>query len=301
MPISLIPTSSHARRLPVAIRKRLTHLGSTGIAIGILLTSSSALASPQQQIIAQSTGEATANGNASTNVVYIPPPDAGTPQPTGGTGSRGGCRYDRDRPALASLVGQPHLTLTTRDRPTIWIYVPYSATEAPTGTLSLQQGDEELYRGAFSLASSELAPLGVIGVSLPETAPALVTGQSYDWFVDVHCTAAIEDGAAADTDPAVLAGRVERVNISNELATELATAQSGLEAAAAYGNHHIWYDLLTDLARLRLETGQNLELDTAWRDLLSDSDSVGLEPWATEAIVGEVIAGERPAQDSAIE
>ena len=295
MTIHLKPDLFHVQRVPRPIRKGLTHLGLRGIAVGVVLASSAVFVLPPLQAIQPGIDGATIGG-ARKAVIYTPPPDAGTPQPTGGTGSRGGCRYDSDRPSLISLGGQPHLMLTTSDRPTLWIYVPYSHMEAPTGTFSLQQGDNELYRGDFRLANTP----GVIGISLPEAAPSLVAGQDYEWFVDIHCTAAIDDGTDADADPAILEGFVQRVPISDALVTDLANAQSDLDAVAAYGKHHIWYDLLTTLARLRLEAGPNAGLDTTWTDILS-TDPVFLESWAMEPLLEEVTVGASGAEENTSE
>ncbi|MEM7062709.1 MAG: DUF928 domain-containing protein [Cyanobacteria bacterium P01_B01_bin.77] len=282
MTVPFNPKCLKSLQLPQITNIGIKSLGSFSIVVGIILGSNASFALPSANVIQ------TNADNTNKNVAYSPPPDAGTPKPTGGTGSRGGCLYESERPSLASLVGQPHLMLTTSERPVLWIYVPYSPTEAPTGTFSLQQGDNELYRGDFNLAATP----GVVGISLPDTSPSLVAGQDYEWFIDLHCTVAIDDGTNVEPDPAILEGFIQRVPISDALSTELANAQSGLDTVAAYGNHHIWYDLLTELARLRLETGPNPELNTVWTDLLSDPNSVLLETWATETLVEEVIAGE---------
>ncbi|NET51298.1 MAG: DUF928 domain-containing protein [Merismopedia sp. SIO2A8] len=228
---------------------------------------------------------AMAIGSQNKSAPYTPPPEAGTPEPTGATGSRGGCVDIPDRPPLAALVGQPHLMLTTSDRPIFWIYVPYSTAEAPSGVLSLQQGGDALYEGEFSLMSTP----GVVGIRLPETAPSLVAGQEYDWFIDIHCVAAAGHSSEPESALGSVDGLVQRVNPSDALVNDLSAAQTGLERVAAYGRHHLWYDWVTELAQLRLTTEDNAELKMIWMDVLSDEETVLLEPWSSEPLTGEII------------
>ena len=268
---------------PWAKRMALVFLSIAPIApivIDIALSNSTALALPKSV-------QNPKNLNTK-SAPYTPPPEAGTPTPTGGTGSRGGCVNIPDRPPLAALVGQPHLMLTTSDRPVFWIYVPYSPKEAPSGFLSLQQGDNAIYETTFDLTSTP----GVVGIPLPESAPSLVAGQEYDWFMDINCVAAVEEETQVSNNsgnsPGSLDGVVRRTEVSDALARDLNQAQTGLDIVAAYGRHHIWYDWLTELARLRLDMTSNLELVNTWTTVLSDNQTVLLEAWATEPLVGEV-------------
>ncbi|WP_287280208.1 DUF928 domain-containing protein [Okeania sp. SIO2G5] len=265
------------------------------IAFGVALWSSPAFALPVHSIIQERFYKNTPNKNAP----YTPPPDAGTPTPTGGTGSRGGCVNIPDLPPTAALVGQPHLMLTTSDRPVFWIYVPYTPEEAPSGLLSLQQGDNAVYEGTFSLDSADAVIPGVVGIRLPETAPSLVAGQEYDWFVEINCMAAIGNDVGFSDTTVTLDGLVQRVEISEALASDLSQAKTGLDVVAVYGRHHLWYDWLTALARLRLEADSNPEwsraelnhsaLETTWTTVLSDMQTVLLETWSREPLVGEVV------------
>lgn len=282
---------SFSKAIKPTIRPNLRWLKRLAIALSVTLWSSPAFALPLHSNFTQNLHNKSAP--------YTPPPDAGTPMPTGGTGSRGGCVDIHDRPPLAALVGQHHLMLTTSDRPVFWIYVPYTPEEASSGFISLQQGDNAIYEGTFSLASaSESVTPGVVGIQLPTSAPSLVAGQEYDWFIDINCVMAIDNSKVSDDTPESLDGLVQRVEVSDDLANDLSQAQTGLEVVAAYGRHHIWYDWLTELARLRLATEadnkldntglNNTELDTTWTTVLSDKQTVLLDTWATEPLVGEI-------------
>ena len=291
MQILNLSTPSHP-----SIRPNLGWAKGMVLAFSLALWSSPALALPQPFQLQNK------------NAPYTPPPDAGTPVTNGGTGSRGGCVDNPDRPPLAALVGQPHLMLTTSDRPVFWIYVPYTPEEAPSGFISLQQGDYAIYEGNFSLAvtpeavTSEAVTPGVVGIQLPESAPSLVAGQEYDWFIDIHCVAAIDDGSVSDNTPHSLNGLVQRVGgtEAEALASDLSQANTGLEVVATYGRHHIWFDWLTELARLRLAAESNAEgispevdnaeLETTWTTVLSDEKNVLLETWATVPLGGEIVS-----------
>jgi hypothetical protein len=229
---------------------------------------------------------------------YQPPPGTGTPPTRGGTGSRGGCVFKEDLPPLTGLVGQEHLMLTVSEQPTIWIYTPYSAEEAPSGSIYLQQGRRTVFRGTFDL--QEVAAPGIVGINFPADLPPLEIGEDYRWVIDVNCIAPSEATATSDDglDPAIFRGQVQRVEISPALADDLAKAETELDRVAAFGANSIWYDMLTELARLRMLSGPDADalvelepyLEAAWVDLLSDEENVGLQDFAEVPLVGETTA-----------
>lgn len=219
---------------------------------------------------------------------YTPPPDRGTPPSNKTTGSRGNCLFDGHRPALAALVGQPHLPWTISDRPTLWFYNPYTAAETLRAELILQSDatDQELYRGSLSLGDQP----GIQGVQLPAAIAPLQVGQTYRWYIDIYCPAQTTAIATdfADTTPASLTGVVERVATPVELSQGLkAVGGDGEEAIALYGQNHLWYDLLTALARQRLENPGDRTLQQLWQTLLQDEANVGLAFLSEEPLIGE--------------
>ncbi|NJN32478.1 MAG: DUF928 domain-containing protein [Synechococcales cyanobacterium RM1_1_8] len=222
---------------------------------------------------------------------YTPPPDRGTPPSTHTTGSRGSCFRHSDRPPLAALVGQGHLSWTISDRPTIWIYNPYTQAEAVKAELVLQaeSGDRELYRGTFPLGQ---AP-GIQGIPWPAALAPTEVGQVYRWYVDISCEGmagagglASGSGAGASV-PASLTGLVERVSGPPGLGGA-DQAGAGLGAIARYGQSHLWYDMVTALAQLRLASPGEPELARLWRELLGDEANVGLGFLAEAVLLGEV-------------
>lgn len=207
----------------------------------------------------------------------------GTPTSSGGTGSRGNCLFKADKPPLTRLGGEGRLRLTTSDRPTFWVYVPYSAKEASSGEFVLQEGEDELYRASVPLPTQP----GVVGVVLPAQAKALEVGKTYRWYFDVNC------GTTSQATPASVTGIVKRVEIAPSLSQALTTAKTSLNRAASYAKHGIWYETLSELAQLRLRDPQNFQFKTAWIQLLNDS-KIGLESVAQEDLAGILTASSPP-------
>ncbi|MEM9219908.1 MAG: DUF928 domain-containing protein [Cyanobacteria bacterium P01_F01_bin.150] len=291
-PLASVHLSRFFKVINPAMRPNIQWIKGAALAFSVAVLGTSSLGLPAQATFAEDIQNKSA--------AYVPPPEAGTPEPTGGTGSRGGCEAVSERPPLAALVGQRHLKLTTSDRPVFWIYVPYTPKEAPSGFLSLQQGDNAIYEGTFSLATtSELSTPGIVGIRLPESAPSLVAGQEYDWYIDINCVDVTGENVNSVGTPANLYGSVQRVEVTEGLARDLLQSQTGLDVVAAYGKHHIWYEWLTELARLRLDSDNNVglshtelnsaELENTWTTVLSDQQTVLLDSWASEPLVGEIV------------
>jgi len=249
----------------------------------IALGAASIIGTPEF-LLAQS-DERTNSHTQNTAISFIPaqqdPPNRGTPESKEGTGSRGDCLYKPSLPTLKSLAGKAYLKLTARDRPSVWIYTPYTQTEATYGEFSLQDKDHEIYHTRFQLPAKP----GIVGIGLPSTVAPLATGKQYRWYFDINCSAS----ASSDdlSTPASLTGIVERVSVSANFARELKTAPKPLNRIATYAQHGIWYDVVTELAQLRLEQPENPTLKQAWSKLLSDRD-VDLEEISSEPILGRV-------------
>ena len=227
----------------------------------------------------------TNNYSENIEISFIPaqqePPDRGTPISNEGTGSRGDCFYKPSLPPLKSLAGKDHLKLTASDRPTFWVYLPYTQAEAPYGEFSLQNGDNEIYRTRFQLPAKP----GIVSVSLPSTVAPLEVGKKYRWYFDINCSTSVSSDDLST--PACLTGIVERVTFSENFARELKTASKPLNKIATYAKQGIWYDALTELAQLRLQQPENPILKRAWNKLLSDQH-VNLEEISSEPILGSV-------------
>ena len=225
------------------------------------------------------------NNSQEEQIDFIPAnielPDRGTPPANEGTGSRGDCLYKKDMQPLTRLVGAYHLKLTVNEYPTFWFYVPYTPQEAPLGEFSLQDGEKEVYRAAFQLSATP----GIVGITLPSTAPSLAERKEYRWYLDINCPrlASSEESIT----PASLTGIVTRLAPPSELAQELKVAPTPLAKIKIYAKYGVWYETLTELAQLRLNEPQNSSLEKTWVELLN-SPNIGLERIAQEPIVGSV-------------
>lgn len=226
------------------------------------------------------------------SVRYVPPPDRGTPTSDRGTGSRGDCLYQADLPPLAALVGQSHLSLTVSDHPTLWAYIPYTTADASQGEVIIQveASDLEIYRGSFPLSSTP----GIVGIRLPDTMPALAVGEEYRWYIDIPCSPVARMGLAALVEPATLTGLVKRVEVLPALMQALETAPTAAERMEIYGNHHIWYDLLSELAELRLMANPNPQIEQLWVNLLSDPMGANLEGFSQLPLIEATTASSPP-------
>ncbi|MFB2876652.1 DUF928 domain-containing protein [Floridanema aerugineum] len=213
------------------------------------------------------------------------PPDRGTPRTNQGTGSRGNCLYKQNSPPLTALVGANNLELTTKERPTFWVYIPYTSEEAPSGEFSLQDGDEDVYRTRFQLTATP----GIVSVTLPPAVKPLEVGKTYRWYFEINCP---NTQRTARSAPASVTGVVRRISPSSNLENALKSAQNPLEKIAAYAQNSVWYDALTELAQLRLNQSQNAEIERIWVELLSDRN-IGLQSLAKEPIAGNVTTNSR--------
>lgn len=224
------------------------------------------------------------NSGASIKIRFVlanpEPPERGTPYSNRGTGSRGDCLYKQDKPPLTSLVGSNNLDLTVSDRPTFWVYVPYTQQEAPSGEFSLQDGENEVYRTRFQLPATP----GIVSISLPANQKPLEVGKTYRWYFEMNCR---PREAGDQVTAAFVTGLVRRVAPSAALNNALNSAKNPLQRIAAYAQYSIWYDTLTELARLRSNPAQNPGIEGIWVEVLSDRN-IGLENIAPESVVGNV-------------
>jgi len=182
-----------------------------------------------------------------------PPPIPLPPDRSGGGGSRGECPASAVTLAPASQ-GQT-VGSTASDRPTLWAYLPFALTPNTPAVLVIKDvsSGADLYKSPPITA----APIGIASFPLPASAPALVEGQVYDWYLRIYC-----DDADRDDDPQVVGGRIQRV-------------------ATSVPATNRWYDRLSTLAELRRREPNNARLTIDWARLLQ---SEGLADLVTQPI-----------------
>ncbi len=216
----------------------------------------------------QTTGGASRSGGG-----FMPPSDNIAPRQTTGGASRGedtvgGDSRDNSYGSyLNTEVGMQPVSMlaltppsfygkTLKERPTIMVYLP--ASNAREVVFSLKDEAKNLKYQAILPVSGTAE---VVAIQLPEDAPALEVGQSYQWYVALKL-----DGQLAPSTPFV-DGWIERVAPDAELA-QIAN-KPALEQAAALAAGGIWYDCSATLASLKAAEAHNPELAQHWQELLA--------------------------------
>lgn len=174
-------------------------------------------------------------------------------------------------PPSSSLLAQ-----TVDDTPTFWFYVPaYSQSSSQPSTVAefvlLDKNGQILQTEQITLTETS----GIVAV--PLTQP-LDLNQPYQWIFSI-----LINSRNPSQNPTVN-GWVQRVEPNLALSNDLAQASSESAQIAAYANHGVWYDALTQLAMRRQADPDNPALVTDWHDLLS---SVGLRAIADAPLLNQ--------------
>lgn len=152
---------------------------------------------------------------------------------------------------------------TAADRPTFFVYLPPLANTTAQFTLQNEARNKQLYSVEFDLTGKP----GVVGISLPNSVPALEVGQKYFWQVAVAC----------DPDDlsnmAIVSSWVERV--------KLPTTSAG-NRLATLAEQGIWQDVLTAVALQRYNNPSDRTATEDWAALMEDA---GLRQFKQAAIV----------------
>ena len=203
-------------------------------------------------------------------VLNLPPSllgarEAGRPLNTQGGGGRcgGGTGYYPPIPLLALMPASDKgitKSITVAEYPTFFFYIPDVDLEGVRGELLLRnEKDEEIYRAAFDLK----VPDSILMVDLsgfPSFSP-LEVGKSYRWVF------AIAVNPMARSNDIVVAGDIQRVELSSELKHKLYTALPQ-EKPAIYAANGIWQDALASLASLRCASPNDSAIASDWTSLL---------------------------------
>ena len=199
-------------------------------------------------------------------ISFIPPPNAPVPQRTASGASREGGSLEVGDAAVNSwqladmiAVTPPNAYgLTVSARPTVMAYLPEHP--AHTAVFSLKDKTQTvIYRQVLPLDGSG----GILTISLPDEAPALVPGEYYQWFVTLQTESYITPGS-----PYVNAW-IKRVEPTDQVARAM-MSQESLARAEVLAQSGIWYDAAAQLADLETQP----HLNANWAEFLT---SAGLE------------------------
>lgn len=178
-----------------------------------------------------------------------PPPDIGEPGQRSEAGSRRGCENvckqfptDTQKQPLTAIVPMYSdsalvLGTTISTAPTFWFYTSYVAPTPAKFVLRDKDG-KLVYQTDIVLPTTP----GAIGLSLPKTAPPLLVGQQYRWFLKVYCR--------EQEPPAFVDGWIQMNALDPALKQQLEKA-TPRDRVALYAANGIWFDALTAAAQLR--------------------------------------------------
>lgn len=195
-----------------------------------------------------------------------------------GGGSRSDCP-SVDSP-LTALMPSSNFGKAISTHPQIWFYIPYTPEQAPTGEFILQDRDRnDVYRASITLPNA----LGLVSITLPDTAPELALNQDYRWYFNLYCDA---DKASS---PIFVQGWVQRVSSTPQLETQLANSPEHRDWA--YAENGIWFDAISSLAKKRMANPTDSNLIADWNALLN-AEGVNLDLPDSLPFVGPIILTE---------
>ncbi len=256
----------------MAKQKSIKFLGLVSVALCLeLVVAPSLLTKVQAQTQSDSRNQ-TQRISAIARVTFDPPGD-GKPDDTAGGASRsGGClqAVTNIGGCIVPLMPETKDGLTTTERPTFFVYVADSAAKELFFSLR-DESDNAVYQAKIPINGQT----GIVSVQLPDSAPALEVGKTYQWaFIMVG-----DQGLRPDS-PGVR-GEVRRVELNQELKSEIDRGKP-LDRAELYGKNGIWFDTVATLAQARREQPNDTTLVDNWQDLLK---SVGLDAIAKEPLL----------------
>lgn len=194
-------------------------------------------------------------------------PDRGAPSRTGDGGTRSATACIAPNAGkITAVVPDNNVATTVATNPSLFVYIPENKAKSGEIILSDAEGND-LYSSKFTVTNQA----GIMRIDLPDI---LQTGRIYDWQVILNCTGDIEV-VDMGSNPSVQ-GKIETVQISDDLQTKLATVQATpLEVAKLYAEAGVWQETLKTLADLRNKYPKE------WVELLQ---SVGLGSLSQENI-----------------
>lgn len=170
--------------------------------------------------------------------------------------------------------------LTVSERPTFYAYIPENNAQQIFFSLR-DEAEQTVYQTELSVKNTG----GIVSFTLPETAPQLEIGKYYQWSMVLMCNQTMRPDSPQIT---AWVKRIEPLGIflnQNE-------NQVGIEMAALYAKHGIWYDSLNLLANLWRQSAQTgADYPRQWGEFLSQ-DSVGLEAIANQPLLTESLLAE---------
>lgn len=163
--------------------------------------------------------------------------------------------------------------------PTIWLFIPQLPSLMKSGEFVLQdRNGYDVFRKMLTLPQKS----GVISISLPQKPQyALKENHKYHWYFQVYC------GDPENQNDIYVDAWLQRVAPTPNLQKELQTNKQS--RYVIYSENNLWYDAITNLAKLRDGNSASKQLAQDWAKLLK---SAGLEEFVDMPIIENYVLQE---------
>ncbi|MCY7383555.1 MAG: DUF928 domain-containing protein [Microcoleus sp. CAN_BIN18] len=256
------------------------------VAAGSLFTPALALNSPANSVYPPSTpqlplnwqtvqlaGQTGSRPNSQQPVAIwnnFQPPEQGVPGRREGGGTRGlVCPT-----AITALIPQSTMGKTISAKPTFFYYLPVALDKTVQFELA-DENDKTVYKKSFRMVTSRA---GIVSVSLDSdgNSPALEVGKNYQWYFTIKCN------PKSYTDDVLVSGWINRTVLAPTVKTQLDRSPDRRAKLSIFAQQSLWYEYLTTLAQLRIESPSDASLAIKWSEVLR---SVELGKIAQEPLV----------------
>ncbi|MEM7553931.1 MAG: DUF928 domain-containing protein [Cyanobacteria bacterium P01_A01_bin.84] len=177
----------------------------------------------------------------------------------------GPCR--RLKQPLIALVpstknGVPFVEQTISQSPTFWFYIPpLPVTQANAEFVLMDEDGKDIYSAIFPLQSKP----GIISLQLPSNFTSLETNKNYRWIFSAICN---PEDRSADI---IVNGWLKHTPVNSKLSRELQLTPEK-ERISVYTQNRLWYETLTNLAKLREQNPQDETIKADWSTVLQLMD-----------------------------
>ncbi len=155
----------------------------------------------------------------------------------------------------AETEKSPRGHFTYQASPTFWFYMFYSEDKPITLKFKIREvSRQKIYQTTITIKETPI--IGIGSFTLPKDLLQLKVNSIYEWQLSI------------DGQEETVSGYLQRKPRPSQLNGQLSPEQR----MEWYAKNGIWYDLITELARLRLQDPNNSQLKEQWDTLLEDSD-----------------------------
>jgi Domain of Unknown Function (DUF928) len=156
--------------------------------------------------------------------------------------------------------------LTTKEHPTLWVYIPYSSALIARIDFILRSGDNSANPIVYQTSIQPPKQAGIVNFSLPKTSTPLAIDKLYQW--DVKLTM-----KSQPTEE--ITGWIQRAKINSTLSDRIKRSNPS-QQADLYAENGYWYDALSTLAIQRRDFPTDPTIKENWQSMLKSVNLEGL-------------------------